>query len=139
MFNVINRNTRKRFEICSKLTIRTPEQRQWHLSSVLIVNFEHILHHFLVILLLTLNNYMWAGFSKWNQSQKIGRNLRVTKKQGINVIFSITIFAFPRNMNKEKKSTTKKVNVLVSLYPTLTARLHETRSKLKPVWDFTSG
>ena len=28
LFKVNNRNTRKRFEICSKLTIKTPEQRQ---------------------------------------------------------------------------------------------------------------
>ena len=29
MFKVNNRNTRTRFEICSKLTIKTPERRQW--------------------------------------------------------------------------------------------------------------
>ena len=28
MFNVNNRNTRKRCEICSKLTIKTPDRRQ---------------------------------------------------------------------------------------------------------------
>ena len=28
MFKVNNRNTRTRFEICSKLTIKTPERRQ---------------------------------------------------------------------------------------------------------------
>ena len=28
LFKVNNRNTRKRFEICSKLTIKTPERRQ---------------------------------------------------------------------------------------------------------------
>ena len=36
------RNTRGRCEICSKLTIKTPERRQWHRSGVFIVNFEHI-------------------------------------------------------------------------------------------------
>ena len=35
-----------------KLTIKTPEGRR---SGVFIVNFEHILHHFLVFLLLALN------------------------------------------------------------------------------------
>ena len=30
MFKVNNRNTRTRCEICSKLTINTPEQRHWH-------------------------------------------------------------------------------------------------------------
>ena len=29
LFKVNNRNTRTRFEICSKSTIKTPEQRQW--------------------------------------------------------------------------------------------------------------
>ena len=45
MFKVNNRNTRKRCEICSKLTIKTPERRHhWHRSGVFIVNFEHISH-----------------------------------------------------------------------------------------------
>ena len=38
-----------------KLTIKTPERRQWRPSGVFIVNFEHILHVFLKFLLLTLN------------------------------------------------------------------------------------
>ena len=38
LFIVNNRNTRKRCEICSKLTIKTPQRR----STVFIVNFEHI-------------------------------------------------------------------------------------------------
>ena len=45
-FNVINRSTRKSCEIGSKLTIKTPEQRQYRRSGVFIVNFEHILHLF---------------------------------------------------------------------------------------------
>ena len=55
MFKVNNRNTRTRCEICSKLTIKTPERRQWRRSGVFIVNFEHISHLVLVFLLLTLN------------------------------------------------------------------------------------
>ena len=39
-----NRNTRTRCEICSKLTIKTPERRHWGRSGVLIVNFEYISH-----------------------------------------------------------------------------------------------
>ena len=54
MFKVNNRNTRARCEICSKLTIKTPERRYW-CSGVFIVNFEHILHVVLVFLLLTLS------------------------------------------------------------------------------------
>ena len=47
MFKVNNRNTRKRCEICSKLTIKTPERRQARTyftpcSSASIVNFEQV-------------------------------------------------------------------------------------------------
>ena len=44
MVIVSNGNTRKRCEIYSKLTIKTPELR----SSVLVVSFEHISHFFRV-------------------------------------------------------------------------------------------
>ena len=52
---VNNRDTITRCEICSKLTIKTPERHQWHCYDVLIVNFEHVSHLVLVFLLLTLN------------------------------------------------------------------------------------
>ena len=55
LLKVNNRNTRTRCEICSKLTIKTPERRQWRSSGVFIVNFEHISHLVLMFLLLTLN------------------------------------------------------------------------------------
>ena len=42
MFKVNSRNTRRRCEICSKLTVKTPEQRYWHLFSVSIVDFKQI-------------------------------------------------------------------------------------------------
>ena len=42
LFKVNNKNTTTRREICSKLTVKTPERRQWRRSSVFIVNFEHI-------------------------------------------------------------------------------------------------
>ena len=45
MFKVNNKNTRTRCEIRSKLTIKTPERRQWRCSSVFIVNFETLLVH----------------------------------------------------------------------------------------------
>ena len=55
MFKVNNRNTRKRREICSKLTIKIPERRHWRRSGIFIVNFEHISHLVLLCLLLTLS------------------------------------------------------------------------------------
>ena len=55
MFKFNNRNTRTRCEICSELTIKTPERHYWCRSSVFIVNFEHILHLVQVFLLSTLS------------------------------------------------------------------------------------
>ena len=49
-FKVNNRNTRTRCEICSNVTIKTPEQRHWYSSGDFIVNFEHTLHLALVLL-----------------------------------------------------------------------------------------
>ena len=55
MFKVNNRNTSTRCEICSKLTITTPEQRQWRRSGVFIINFEHITHLDILFLSLILS------------------------------------------------------------------------------------
>ena len=60
LLKVNNRNTRTRCEICSKLTIKTPERRQWRRSVVFIVNFEHISH--LVPLLLLSTEHLIAGW-----------------------------------------------------------------------------
>ena len=51
LFKVKNRNSRTICEICSKLTIKTPERHQWRHSGVFLVNFEHILHLVLLFLL----------------------------------------------------------------------------------------
>ena len=58
IFKVNNRNTRTRCEICSKLTVKTPERRQWRRSGVFIAKSEHISHLVLVFLLLTLSRYL---------------------------------------------------------------------------------
>ena len=47
---VTNRNSIKRYEICSKLT-----------KAINIVNFDHILYLFLVFLLLILSMHLFAG------------------------------------------------------------------------------
>ena len=44
-----------------KLTIKTPEQRQGLRSGVFVVNFDLILHLFLLFLLLTLDSSIFAG------------------------------------------------------------------------------
>ena len=46
LLKVNNRNTKKSCEICSKLTIKTPEGHQRRLSGVFIVSFEHISQFF---------------------------------------------------------------------------------------------
>ena len=55
LLKVNDRNSRTRCKICSNLTIKIPERRQWYRSGIFIVNFEHISHLALVFLLLTLN------------------------------------------------------------------------------------
>ena len=55
LFKVINGNFRAMCEICSKLTIKISEQRQWRHDCVFIVNLKYISHLFLVFLLLTLS------------------------------------------------------------------------------------
>ena len=55
---------------CLKLTIKTPERRQWSRSGVFTVNCEHITHLVLVFPLLTVSNWMSAGTwllsAKWS-------------------------------------------------------------------------
>ena len=46
LFKDNNRKTRKRCDICSTLTIKTPEQRQWRRCSGSVVIFEHIFNYF---------------------------------------------------------------------------------------------
>ena len=60
-FKVYNRNTVKWCEICSKFTIKIPEQCHDVIPSFLIVHFEYISHIFLVFLELTLNRHLSGG------------------------------------------------------------------------------
>ena len=55
MFTVNTRSTRTRNEIYSKLKIKTPGRCHCRRSGVFIVNFEHISHLVLVLLLLPLS------------------------------------------------------------------------------------
>ena len=57
-FKFNNWSTKKRWEICSKLTVKTPERHQWSRFGVFNFNLEHISHLFLVFLLL-----LWTGIS----------------------------------------------------------------------------
>ena len=53
LFNANNESIKTMCEICSKSTIKTPEQRRWRRSCIFTVNFEQILHIFLVSPLLS--------------------------------------------------------------------------------------
>ena len=55
VFKVNNRNTRRKCDICSKFTIKTPGRIHWRRSGVFTVNFEHISYLVLVFRFLTLN------------------------------------------------------------------------------------
>ena len=50
LFKFNNRNSRKSYEICSELTIKTPERGHWRNFRVFIVNLEHISCLFLVFI-----------------------------------------------------------------------------------------
>ena len=106
MFKVNNRSTNKRCELCSKLTINTPQQHHWRQSSVFIVNFEHISQLFLVFLSLTLNKQMlggqvlyritdlktfvkFAGKHPWRRSFLVNK---VLSRSPPRVLFSIFLF-----------------------------------------------
>ena len=64
---VNNRNTWTLCEICSKLTIKTPERHHSPHSGIFIVNFEQISHIILMFLLLTLSKWMLAGLVSFSE------------------------------------------------------------------------
>ena len=55
MYKVNNKNTRARCEVCSKLTVETPEPRLWLCSD------EHISYLALGVSIVALNSKMPAG------------------------------------------------------------------------------
>ena len=72
LLKINNRNTRARYEICSKLTINTPERHQEQRSGVFIVNFEYISHLALVFLLITWNMYLPTGIGEVGKFALVG-------------------------------------------------------------------
>ena len=63
----------KTWEICSKLTIKKPEQPQWYLFDVFIVNFGYNSHRFLIFLLLALKGHMTEAYLEPNQTSMMER------------------------------------------------------------------
>ena len=66
MFKVKNRNTRSRGEICSKLTIMTPERRQWPRSGVFIV---YLIIFYTLLTQVSVVNFEQVNVS-WETSKK---------------------------------------------------------------------
>ena len=64
MLKVNNANTRRRGEMCSKLTIKTPELHLWRHPVVFIVGFEYV-SHILVFLWMWTGKYL-LGTSFWS-------------------------------------------------------------------------
>ena len=111
LFNINNRNNRKRYEICLKLTTKAPEWRQWRRSGVFIVNFERISHLFLMFLLLILNKLMMAG-----SRHKIGKKTWGLVTHDILKIYEIIQYSkniFKCNMVKNSFEIYKKTTFLL--------------------------
>ena len=72
LLKVNSRNTRTRYEICSKLTIKKPERCQWRCSGFFIVNFEHISHLVALFLLFVNFENAIASWPLYSRDTKIG-------------------------------------------------------------------
>ena len=89
-----NRDTTTRPEICSKLTIKTPERHQWRRPGVFIVNSEHISHLVLVSLLLTLNKY----FPAWLRVENFRKRKFIDCREKTIHVSMKTILVLTRNL-----------------------------------------
>ena len=76
MFKVSNRNTRKRCEICSKLTIKPPKRCHWRRFGGFIVNFEHISHLFSSVSIANFEQVN-AGWDVWKSIE----NIKLSRRQ----------------------------------------------------------
>ena len=94
LFKVNNRNTRARCEICSKLTIKTPEQHQWRRFGVFIVYFEHISHLALLFLLLIWTGKCLLGEECTNFYGCFERVLKVCETNISRKLVKVSIFVF---------------------------------------------
>ena len=65
LLKVSNGSTRKRYENCSRLRMKTLERRQWRLSSVFIADCEHISSFFLTVDFEQANVY-WVHIENTN-------------------------------------------------------------------------
>ena len=92
LLKVDNKNTRTRCEICSKLTIKTPEQLHWSRSdsSVSIINFEHVIAGWLKVFTLVLNFFLWRRQNE-NKKFHLSNKAKIYEKPGY---YTVIIFLF---------------------------------------------
>ena len=80
MLKANNRKTRKRNEICSRLTIKTTERQRR--SAVFVVNFEHIFTHCSNVSIVNFEHIITGWVEPENQ-----RNSLFFKRKGIRGTF----------------------------------------------------
>ena len=80
MFKVKKKRTRTRYEICSKLTIKTPKRCQFCRSGVFTVDFE-------IILFYTLLLFFYVNSEQVNAGSHLLYSLPYIQKQSPRVVF----------------------------------------------------
>ena len=100
MFKVNTRNTGKMCKIYSKLKIKTRTRRQWHLFGIFIVNFDHILHPFLLFLLHTLGQ---------NEHTMSANHVLIFNRQNVTILPQklFTHFGMPYRPKNQSHTTNK--------------------------------
>ena len=102
LFKVNNRNSKKRYEICSKLAIKTPERCQWRYFGFSIVNLEHISHFFLIF---TVDLGQLIPWNWTNNVQLQGRSGHLRHQSKVPTLERCPLDrVFPRNETKMKKN-----------------------------------
>ena len=81
LFKIKNRNTKKRCDVCSKLTVKTLDRHHRRRSSDFVVNFEHISHLFSSVSIVDFEqvNISWVTSMK-RLVKQIFMKFQVTKK-----------------------------------------------------------
>ena len=63
-----------------KVNNKNTKTKSWRRFGAFIVNFEHISHSFLMLLLLSLNKYMLAWFSPFIGAKRLSTSAKTSKR-----------------------------------------------------------
>ena len=126
LFKVNDRNTIRRCEICSKLTIKILDWHQWHRSGVFIVDFEHISHvfHFFIVSIVNFKqvNVSWESreeslaIFRTNNSNNLASFLSFFSPDIVSIVH-ITNLALTNLARPIYTSHPKELNENVTKYP----------------------